>query len=85
MASARVASAANRGLDDGHSQPPGVADREVLGGFKWSSQHLQNGEQLRWMRRGSDAWCQRRVKMSHSWRMKMSHPVGESAVSRRAR
>src|SRR3954464_2271603 len=34
-----VAHAADRGLDPGRSQALGVANRDVLGGFKWSSQH----------------------------------------------
>ena len=34
-----VADAADGRLDAGGGQALGVADREVLGGFKWSSQH----------------------------------------------
>ena len=35
-----VANAADRGLDASLGEPVRVAQREVLGGFKWSSQHL---------------------------------------------
>src|SRR5262245_53550807 len=38
-----IAHAAYRGLDAGLRQALGVFDRDVLGGFKWSSQHLDGG------------------------------------------
>jgi hypothetical protein len=42
-AGSSVADAADRGLDAGLSEALGVADRDVLGGFKRSSQHLDGG------------------------------------------
>src|SRR5271154_5013695 len=36
----RVADATHRRLDTGLRQALGVSDGDVLGGFKWSSQHL---------------------------------------------
>jgi hypothetical protein len=38
-AAVAVTDAADRRLDAGGGQALGVADRDVLGGFKWSSQH----------------------------------------------
>ena len=38
-----VPDAANRRLDARLGKPLGVFDRDVLGGFKWSSQHLDKG------------------------------------------
>src|SRR3954451_13168767 len=38
-----VAHAVDRGLDPRPSQALGVANRDVLPGFKWSSQHLERG------------------------------------------
>jgi hypothetical protein len=38
-----VPDAANRRFDARRGKPLGIFDREVLGGFKWSSQHLDKG------------------------------------------
>ena len=35
----RVADAADGRLDSGFGEPLGVFDRNILGGFRWSSQH----------------------------------------------
>ena len=42
-----VADAADRGLDPRFGEALSVADRDVLGGFSWSSQHPPGG-MLRW-------------------------------------
>src|SRR6266498_2058179 len=42
-----VATGTDRGGHAGLGKALGVADRQVLGGFNWSSQHL-DGEELRW-------------------------------------
>jgi hypothetical protein len=39
----RIADTADRGFDAGLGEPLRVADRHVLGGFKWSSQHPEVG------------------------------------------
>jgi hypothetical protein len=38
-----VADAADRGFDVGFSEPLGVTDRQILGGFKRSLQHFHDG------------------------------------------
>jgi hypothetical protein len=39
----RVAAGADRAGGAGLGEPLGVADGKVLGGFNWSSQHLEHG------------------------------------------
>src|SRR5215208_7337689 len=49
-----VPDAANRRLDARRGKPLGILDREVLGGIKWSSQHLDEGVAMGTRKRRSD-------------------------------